>query len=132
MSGPGRRFPEAVADAANRLHPLTGVAQLRAQPLDVHVDGACLDIGLRLPHRLEQLRAAQHPVAPLDELVEEPELGRRELDLLAAHRDAMRAPIQRNRTGGEPTPQATAGAARRRKMAATRSTSSLGENGLAR
>ena len=58
------------------------IAQLGAEPLDVHVHGAGLDVGLGFPDGLEQLRAALHPAAPLQQRDQQLVFGGRERQLL--------------------------------------------------
>ena len=68
----------------------------------MHVHGAGLDIRLRLPDRLEQLGARLHAIAPLDQSLEELELGGGELDLLALGGHAMRRAIEHDGAPDEP------------------------------
>src|SRR6266852_3612654 len=86
---------------ADGLDVVACLPKLLAQPLDVHVHRARLDVGLRLPYRLEQLGAALHAPLSLDQRAEQLELGRREVYLRADHGDAMRAAIEHDRAGGD-------------------------------
>ena len=118
---------EAIAEPAHRLDQLPGVTQLGAQTLHVHVHRAGLDVGLRLPHGLQQLRPGLHPSSPLDQREQQLVLGRRQVELwppmLArwAERSIADGPggrVEPAVTGGEPsgggyrTPGATAPEAR--------------------
>ena len=55
-----------------------------AQALDVHVDRALLDEHVVAPDAVEQLRAAVHALGMRHEEVQQPELGRAELDSVVA------------------------------------------------
>ena len=84
---------EHVARAAHGAHRIGLVAadQRLAQPTDMDIDGALVDIGVAAPDAVEQLRARQHPPRALQQEFEQPELGRSEPHLRGAARDAMRA-----------------------------------------
>ena len=131
--GPALGAAEAVAEAAHRLDQLAGLAQLGAEPLDVHVHRAGLDVGLRLPDGLEQLGPGLHPAPPLDQRQQQLVLGGGEVELLAADARAVRRAVDGDRArrsgSSPPSPRArrAGGAAPR-----TRSESSWGENGLVR
>ena len=60
-----------------------------AQPADMHVDGARIDVGVVAPHRIEQLLAAEHPARMFEEMLEQPELGRAEATTCAVAADAV-------------------------------------------
>src|SRR6185503_16475498 len=64
-----------------------------AQPLDVHVHGARLNVGGRFPDDLEQLRAALHPTAAVGERHEQLVLRRGEVDLLSIQRHGVRVTV---------------------------------------
>src|SRR3989441_10770509 len=89
---------EPIARATDGLDPRARLAQLVPQPLDVHVDGARLNVGLSAPHRLEQLRTALDPSFPFEQCVQQLELGRGELDFDAAHRHSVRSLVEHERT----------------------------------
>ncbi len=72
-----------------------------AQALHVHVDGAGLNVRLRLPDRLEQLRPRLHAVPALDQALEQLELGRGELDFLPLRRHPMRGAVEDDRSADE-------------------------------
>src|SRR5258708_39715403 len=77
-----RRAAEAVvervaraADGADRVSLAAAVERL-AQPADMDVDGALVDIDLRAPHRVEQLGARKHPAGPFHQEFEQPVFSR--------------------------------------------------------
>src|SRR6266480_1314688 len=77
---------EAVADARDRVDVvrLLGVAlDLLAQPVDMRVHGARLDLDLVAPHLAKQLAAADHLSGLRGQQRQEVELGQRQGDLLA-------------------------------------------------
>src|SRR5438874_7584368 len=77
---------EAVADTRNRVDVmgLLGVAlDLLAQPVDMSVDGAGLDLDLVAPDLAKQLATADHLASLRCEQGEEVELGQGEGDFLA-------------------------------------------------
>ena len=76
-------------------------SQLGAQALDVHVDGARLDVRRRFPDRLEQVRAAERAAAALGERAQEAELGGGELHLVRRDPDAVRGAVDPDRPGDE-------------------------------
>src|SRR6201989_3527329 len=87
------RFREAVvegvagaADGADRILLAAGIEQL-AQAADMHVDGALVDIDVAAPDAVEQLLAAEHPARMLQEELQQPVLGRAEIDRTARARD---------------------------------------------
>src|SRR6266851_6918835 len=94
--------PEAVSCAPYGLDAAAGGAQLTAQPLQVHVHGASLDVRVRLPDRLEQLRAALHAAFALDQGMEQLELSRCEVDFRAVHKDPVGHLVDQDRSGAEP------------------------------
>jgi hypothetical protein len=59
----------------------------------MHVDGACLDVGCRLPHGFQQMSTRLIATAPLGEGQEQLVLGGRELDVMPVNRYAMSASI---------------------------------------
>src|SRR5690349_1979770 len=92
---PGR--PQPIAEAPNRLDQIARGAELRSEPLHVHVDGARLNVGCRFPYGLEQVRARLHPSTTLGERDEQAILGGRKLDVHSIHRNPMRAAIDLER-----------------------------------
>src|SRR5918911_342261 len=79
---PGRR--DLVADAPYG-DDRRGVAELPPQLADVHVDRARVAGERIAPDPLEQLVTREHEPAVVEQLPQEVELLRRELDLLVAH-----------------------------------------------
>ena len=79
----------------------------------MHVDGSRLDVGLRLPHRFEQLGTGLDAVAPLDQALEQLEFRSGELDFLPVRGHAMGRPVQDDR----PPDEAAAGRHGRRRQA---------------
>ena len=67
-----------------RNHDRAGLADLAAQLAHVHVDRARVARERVAPHALEQLVARQHEAAVVEQLPQQVELLRRELDLLVA------------------------------------------------
>src|SRR5258708_3960399 len=59
------------------------------KPADMHVDGARLDIDILAPYRVEQLLAREDAAGMLHEVAQQAELGRAEMDRLAAADHAM-------------------------------------------
>ena len=92
---------EAIAEPAHRLDQLPGVPELGAQPLHVHVHRARLDVGLRFPYRLQQLRPGLHPTAPLDQREQQLVLGRGQTQLLASDARAVGGAVDRDGAGRE-------------------------------
>src|SRR5262249_52119652 len=90
---------EPVAEAADRLDQLAGVSQLAPEPLYMHVHSPGLDIGLRLPHGLEQLWSALHSPASLKQSEKQLVLSGGERQLPAVDGDAVRRAIDRHRSG---------------------------------
>src|SRR5271156_661596 len=68
---------EPVAEAPDGLDQLPGGAELGPEALDVHVDGAGLDVGRGIPDGFQQVAARLDASAALGEREEELELGRR-------------------------------------------------------
>ena len=73
--------------------PRSSLVQRLAQAADVHVDRAGLDIDVRAPDRVEQLLAAEHPAGVLHQIVEQAELGRAQVHLLAAAAHPVGDPV---------------------------------------
>ena len=87
-----RRRDEPVAAAAHGFdHPVRAERlQREAQPADVDVDRALLDVDVIAPHLVEQLRARVHALGPRQEEAQQPEFGGPERDLGPADGHAMR------------------------------------------
>ena len=82
------RGGKPVPGAAHRLdHPVLAERfQREAQPPDMDVDGALLDVHLVAPDLIEQLGARVHALGARQEEAEQPELGRAERDRRARRR----------------------------------------------
>src|SRR5664279_364649 len=93
------------ADGADRVLLAGGVEQL-AQPADVDVDGALIDIDVAAPDAVEQLLAGKHPARMLEEKFKQTILGRAEIDrATGAHHAALLAvefDVAIGEHGGEP------------------------------
>src|SRR5260370_38852490 len=91
---------EAIADGFHRGDPAPGVAELRAQPADVHVHGPRLDlVGARVaPDAVQEVLAREDAAGGPEERVEEAELFRRERERPPGERDDV--------AGGSPRPGA--------------------------
>src|SRR3954466_7660461 len=79
-------FLEAIADAVERLDHFEvriGDLELLAQPLDVAVDGAVVDIDLVVIGGVHERVAALHHAGTLRQRLQDQELGHRERDGLA-------------------------------------------------
>src|SRR5690606_38067242 len=63
------------AHGTDRIAPVVERDRL-AQPANVHVDRALLDLAVRPPHRIEQLAAREHAARMLHEELEQAILGR--------------------------------------------------------
>src|SRR6478609_3715447 len=82
---------ERVADRADRAYQIAAAGIERfAQPPDMDIDGAQLDLGIAAPYPVEQLLAGEHAAGVLQEMTQQPVLGRAEMHLPAAARHAMR------------------------------------------
>src|SRR5207253_10848918 len=103
---------ESIADAAycvDQLRLLRIVLDLRAQPLHGDVDEARVAEVVVVPDQLEQQLARENLLRPARELEQQPELGRRERDILATSLDAVRAgialePADRDHAARRPCP----------------------------
>src|SRR5262249_39165500 len=77
---------ERVAGAthgADRIDVVAAIERL-AQPPDVDVDGALVDVDLAAPDPVEQLLAREHAAGPLHQKLEQAIFGRPEIDRAAA------------------------------------------------
>src|ERR1700722_1546527 len=76
------------ADGADRIDGVAAVERL-AQPADMDVDGALVDIDVRAPHPVEQLLAGEHPAGAFHQELKQAELGRAEIDRAGRARHAL-------------------------------------------
>src|SRR5712691_903734 len=90
-----RRLAEAIvervagaAHGADRVGLVAAVERL-AQPADMDVHGALVDIDLAAPHAVEQLLAREHTAGALHQELEQTIFGRTEVDRAAAARDPL-------------------------------------------
>src|SRR5258708_33230468 len=104
----GEAIVEGVAGTthgADRILLAAGIEQL-AQPADVDVDGALVDIDVAAPDAVEQLLAREHAAGMLEEEFEQAIFGRAEIDLAAGAGDAalftIEFDIAVSEDGGEP------------------------------
>src|SRR5271163_1921991 len=89
-------FVEGVAGAANGADRIAFPAarERLAQPPDVNVDGAFVDLRRLPPNRIEQLGAREHPAGLFEQIFEEPELRRAEVDVARAAANPPGLPIK--------------------------------------
>src|SRR5580692_1597331 len=82
---------ERIAGAAYGADRIDGVAAVErlAQAADMDVDGALVDIDVAAPHAVEQLLAGKHPAGAFHQELEQPELGRAEIDRAGRARHAL-------------------------------------------
>src|SRR5262252_1282201 len=80
-----RRLPKPIvervagtANGADRIGIVTAVERL-AQPADMHVDGALVDIDFAAPYAVEKLLAREHATGPLHQKFEQTIFGRAEI-----------------------------------------------------
>src|SRR5262249_52424389 len=94
---------EAVAGALDGHHSPTLLAQLGAQPADVHVDGARFDlVGTRVtPRALEQLLTTEHAPGRLQQRTQQLELLRGERDRLTSDGHPVSPELQHDATRGK-------------------------------
>src|ERR1700681_1036911 len=95
-----RRFREPViqrvagaAHGADRILLAARVEQL-AQPSDMHIHGAFVDIDVAAPDAVEQLLAAEHPARMLQKEFQQPVFGRAEINRAARAGDAALLAIE--------------------------------------
>ena len=67
---------------------MTAVERL-AQPADMDVDGALVDIDFTAPHAVEKLFAREHATGPLHQKFEQAIFGRAQIDRAAGARHAL-------------------------------------------
>src|SRR3989442_1705535 len=91
---------EAVADRFDRGDPAPDVAELGAEPPDVHVDRARLDLvrARVAPHAVEEVLAGEDAAGGLEQRREEVELLRREVERPAAECHGVALRVQRERS----------------------------------
>src|SRR5262249_23302125 len=94
-----RRLPKPIvkrvagaADGADRIGIVTAVERL-AQPADMDVDGALVDIDFAAPHAVGKLFAREHATGPLHQEFEQTIFGRPEIDPAAAARPPLLLPV---------------------------------------
>src|SRR5258708_22392494 len=80
------------ADGADEVGLALAVERLAQAPY-VHIDGARLDIDLRTPDRVQELLAAEHAAGMLEEVPEQPEFGRAQMDVAAAALHTVRGQV---------------------------------------
>src|SRR5216683_5573382 len=90
-----RRLAEAVvervagaAHGADRIDVVAAIERL-AQPADMDVDGALVDVDFAAPDPVEQLLAREHAAGSLHQELEQAIFGRPEIDRAAGARDAL-------------------------------------------
>src|SRR5438128_2369289 len=86
---------DRVAGRADRAHDVadTLCVQCLAQASDVDVHGPRLDINIMAPHRVEQLLARKDPPGIPQQMAQEAEFRRAEMDRLARARHPVRGEI---------------------------------------
>src|ERR1019366_6074550 len=84
-----RALKESVADAAHRIEVFGGGAKLIAQAAHVGIDGAGINETIVIPHIAQQLVPGLHASAALRQERQQLELGRGQLDWLAAQLDQV-------------------------------------------
>src|SRR5437660_1693468 len=101
IRGQSRRLPKSIvervagaADGADRIGIVTAVERL-AQPADMDVDGALVDIDFATPHAVEKLFAREHATGPLHQKFEQTIFGRAEIDRAAGARHALLLAVDR-------------------------------------
>src|SRR5271163_3773726 len=101
-SGVGRRVERVAGRAyrADRVALVVGIERA-AQPADMDVDRARLDIDVGAPHRVEQLLAAEHPAGMLEQIAQQAELGRAEMDVAAVALDPMAGDVHHDVVAGQ-------------------------------
>src|SRR5262249_45342551 len=76
----------STADGADRVGLVAAIERL-AQPPDMDVDGAFVDVDLAAPDAIEQLLAGEHTPGTFHQELEQAVFGRSEVDRAAAARD---------------------------------------------
>src|SRR5437868_14192052 len=67
-----------------------------AQPPDMYVHGAFVDVDVAAPHPIEKLLAGEYASGTFQQEFEQPVLGRSEIDRTAAARDALLLAVHRD------------------------------------
>src|SRR5579871_5533244 len=80
------------AYGADRIVVVAAVERL-AQPADMHVDGALVDIDVAPPDAVEQLLAREDPSGPLHQELQQAVFGGPEIDRTAGPRHALLLPV---------------------------------------
>src|SRR6185312_9579134 len=91
LVGPAEAVVERVAgaaDGADRVRLLAAIDGL-AQPADMDVDGALVDIDVRAPDAIEQLLPREHTARPFHQELQQPVFGRTQIDRAARAGDAL-------------------------------------------
>src|SRR5882762_5921179 len=76
---------ERVADRAHSAQQIgaAGAVERLAQPPDMDIDGAHLDLGIVAPYPVEQLLAREHAAGMLQKMAQQAVFGRPEMDRLS-------------------------------------------------
>src|ERR1700681_2426773 len=99
---------ERVAGAAHGADRILLAARIEqfAQPPDMHIHGALVDIDVAAPDAVEQLLAGKHPARMLEKNLQQPVFGRAEIDRTPRAPDAALLAIELDiaiaEHGGEP------------------------------
>src|SRR5262245_46112562 len=98
LRGLAEAVVEGVAGAAHGANRVGLVAAIEclAQPPNMDVDGALVDIDVRAPDSVEQLLTREHPARPLHQELEQPVFGRAEVDGASGAGDPLLLPIDRD------------------------------------
>src|SRR5690348_13848267 len=80
------------ADGPDEVVPVPDVERL-TEAADMDVDGARIDVGIVAPDRVQESLAREDAARMLEEMLEQPEFGRAERNLLAGPAHAMRRDI---------------------------------------
>src|SRR5215207_4763105 len=94
---------EGVAGAAHGPDRIgaAGTIDRLAQPADMHIDGALVDIDPGAPDAVEKLVAREYPARALHQELEQLELGRAEMKLAAAAAHPARLAVELDVARGE-------------------------------
>src|SRR5215216_2589656 len=107
VGSPGLGLAEALVErVAGAAHGADGVAlalavERFAQPADVDIDGALVDVDVASPNAVEQLLARKYPAGTLQQKFQQTKLGRPQLDLAAAAKDATTVAVELDLAGAE-------------------------------
>jgi hypothetical protein len=127
------RVGETVTDAAHGLDERAVFAELLAQRAHVHVDVAVGDDRVLADHAAQQVGAREHAAGVRGQEVQQPHLGRRQVEQLLGDARFVAAEVDRQGAAHDPFAAAALrrAAAPRRSTTLTRATSSRGLKGLA-